>query len=348
MRTVQFIPQVKQLRKARESLDIFVRVAAQLGMDTIEVELEARLCHDETQPARALGFRPPAPRGGRATPRGHPHPVVRGMARRTAHAARPARPGSLRDSHRVRHPAAGVHGTYARLGPPAVRLMARRIPRTEPLPAAGLPRHRAVVALDIERSTSRPDPVKAELRSTLYEVFDVALLEAGIRRQYRDRFIDRGDGILALIHPVDQAPTAALLKTAIPALSQLLTDYNASLPRASRAQRQLRIRAVVHAGEVNYDANGCFGEALNVAFRLLDSAHVKKALQAAADPLILVISGDIYRAIVRHGYDGIDQRAFHPLIRVRIGGYRYPGWIHIPGQAARNQVTEIASYRQPA
>jgi GTP pyrophosphokinase len=41
MRTVQFIPQAKQLRKARESLDIFVRVAAQLGMDTIEVELEA-------------------------------------------------------------------------------------------------------------------------------------------------------------------------------------------------------------------------------------------------------------------------------------------------------------------
>jgi hypothetical protein len=41
MRTVPFIPQVKQLRKARESLDIFTRVAAQLGMDTIEAELEA-------------------------------------------------------------------------------------------------------------------------------------------------------------------------------------------------------------------------------------------------------------------------------------------------------------------
>jgi hypothetical protein len=70
--------------------------------------------------------------------------------------------------------------------------VARMLPRAEPLPAAGLPRHRAVVALDIERSTSRPDPVKAQLRSTLYEVFDAALLEAGIRRQYRDRFIDRG------------------------------------------------------------------------------------------------------------------------------------------------------------
>ena len=40
MRTVQFIPQVKQLRKARESLDIFVPVAAQLSMDMIEAELE--------------------------------------------------------------------------------------------------------------------------------------------------------------------------------------------------------------------------------------------------------------------------------------------------------------------
>jgi class 3 adenylate cyclase len=226
--------------------------------------------------------------------------------------------------------------------------MARALPQTQALPAAGLPRHRAVVALDIERSTSRPDPVKAELRSKLYEVFDAALLEAGIRRQYRDRFIDRGDGILALIHPVDQAPKAALLKTAIPALSQLLTDYNVSLPGASRMQRELRVRVVVHAGEVHYDANGCFGEALDIAFRLLDAAYVKKTLQASADPLILVISGDIYRAIVRHGYDGIDQCAFHPLVRVRIAGNRYPGWIHIPGKPAYRQVTEIASYRQPA
>jgi class 3 adenylate cyclase len=222
------------------------------------------------------------------------------------------------------------------------------LPRTEPLPAAGLPRHRAIVALDIERSTSRPDPVKAELRSKIYELFDAALRSAGILRRHRDRFTDRGDGILALIHPVDQAPKAILLTTAIPALSQLLTDHNASLPRSSRLQRQLRVRVVVHAGEVHYDANGCFGEALDIAFRLLDAAHVKKALRTASDPLTLVISGDIYRAVVRHGYDGIEQRAFHPLVRVHIAGNRYPGWIHIPGQPVQHQVTEIASYRQPA
>jgi len=179
-------------------------------------------------------------------------------------------------------------------------------------------------------------------------VFDAALLEAGIRRHDRDRFIDRGDGILALIHPVDHAPKAALLKTAIPALSQLLTEHNANLPRAGRAQRQLRVRVVLHAGEVHYDANGCFGEALDIAFRLLDATCVKKALHASADPLTLVISGDIYRAIVRHGYDGIDQCAFYPLVRVRIAGSRCPGWIYIPGKPAHDQVTEIASYRRPA
>jgi (p)ppGpp synthase/HD superfamily hydrolase len=40
MRTVQYIPKAKQLRKARESLDIFAPVAARLSMGTIEAELE--------------------------------------------------------------------------------------------------------------------------------------------------------------------------------------------------------------------------------------------------------------------------------------------------------------------
>jgi hypothetical protein len=66
----------------------------------------------------------------------------------------------------------------------------------------------------------------------------------------------------------------------------------------------------MHAGEVHYDDNGCFGEALDIAFRLLGAPGVKKALRTAADPLTLVISDDIYRTIVRHSYDGIDPRSF--------------------------------------
>ena len=217
----------------------------------------------------------------------------------------------------------------------------------EPHPATCLPQYRLILALDIEQSTCRPDPVKAEFRTSLYELFDEALRSAGIQRRHRDAFIDRGDGVLALIHPVDQVPKAILLTHAIPALNRLLTDYNASLPRG-RPQYQLRIRVVMHAGEVQYDAHGCFGEALDIAFRLLDASHVKKALKVAADPLALVISGDIYRSIVRHGYGGIDQEAYHPRVRVHVGGNLYPGWINVPGKSAERQVTGMADYRQSA
>jgi hypothetical protein len=82
----------------------------------------------------------------------------------------------------------------------------------EPACVIGLPHHRTIVALDIEMSTNRTDPVKAELRGKMYELFDAALCSAGIHRRHRDRFIDRGDGILALIHPVDKAPKTILLE----------------------------------------------------------------------------------------------------------------------------------------
>jgi class 3 adenylate cyclase len=223
-----------------------------------------------------------------------------------------------------------------------------------PSQAPGLPRYRAIVALDIESSTTRPNPVKGELRDKAYELFDMALCTAGIDKRYRDRFIDRGDGILALIHPVDQAPKALLLNRVVPLLSRLLAEYNTSLPRHSQPQRQLRVRVVIHAGEIHYDANGCFGEALDVAFRLLDAARVKRALRDAADPLVLVISGDIHSTVVRHGYDGIDHQAFASLVRVHVAGRRYPGWIHLAEPATRHHVpqldsvTQIASYRRPA
>ena len=48
----------------------------------------------------------------------------------------------------------------------------------------------------------------------------------------------------------------------------------------------------------------------------------------------------------RQGHD--DRRTFRPLVRVHIAGNHYPGWIHIPGQPGQHQVTEMATYRQPA
>jgi class 3 adenylate cyclase len=212
---------------------------------------------------------------------------------------------------------------------------------------AVLAHHRTIIALDIEQSTRRTDPVKAELRDKVYELLEMALRSTGIYPRHRDRFVDRGDGVLVLIHPVKQAPKAILLNRAIPALGRLLADYNAGLPRTS-VSYQLRVRIVLHAGEVRYDSHGCFGEALDVAFRLLDDARTKKALRVAAYPLALVVSGDIYSSVVRHEYNGIDQPPFQSLGYIQVAGNRHPGWIQVSEPTTGHRLIEMAEYRKRA
>jgi hypothetical protein len=245
MQTIRFLPQAKQQRKARESLDIFVPVSEQLRLHAVTSELE-----------------------------------------------------TLASATLTRGQVAG-HGLLRR-------------PRAH---------QRTIVALDIERSASRPDPVKAELRTTMYDLFDAALRAAGIQPRHRDRFADRGDGFLALIHQVGRVPEV-LLRRVIPAFGLLLAEYNAARPPL----RQLRIRVVVHAGLVHYDANGCFGEALDTAFRLLDATSVKQALRTASTPLALVVPVGLCGS-VRCGQAG------RP-VSVEVAGHRQQGLIQTLGRSS--------------
>ena len=125
-------------------------------------------------------------------------------------------------------------------------------------------------------------------------------------------------------------PKTLLLNPLVPTLVALLADRNASLASADRYCRELRLRAVIHAGEVHCDGKGYFGEALDVAFRLLDARRVKDCLRQAVAPLVLVVSENIYWSIVRHEYEGIPGNTFEPLVRVTVAGRRHQGWVHIP------------------
>jgi len=246
MQTIRFLPQPKQQRKARESLDIFVPVSERLRLHTVTSELETLASATLTR-GQLAGY---------------------GLLRR---------------------------------------------PRAH---------QRTIVGLDIESSTSRPDDVKAELRQTMYALFDAALRAAGIQPRHRDRFADRGDGFLALIHPVGHTPKA-LLRRVIPAFGLLLAEHNVGRP----LQRQLRVRVVVHAGMVFYDANGCFGETLDAAFRLLDAPSVKGALQAAQAPLVLVVSAGL-DGFVHTGEPGRASSA----VSVQVGGNEHEGRVSLlPG-----------------
>ncbi|QFU92735.1 adenylate/guanylate cyclase domain-containing protein [Amycolatopsis sp. YIM 10] len=184
-----------------------------------------------------------------------------------------------------------------------------------------LPRHRTVVAVDVEGSTRRTNHRRARMREALYDLVENALLAAGIAEGHRDPLIDRGDGILILIRPADSVPKAIILSRMIPALAALLATH------ARQNPSRLRLRAAVHTGEVHYDRHGCYGDAIDLTFRLLDAPHLKSALAAAPDELAVVASEDVYRAVIRHEYDGLDKRTFRPEIDVRMGGERYLGWV---------------------
>jgi hypothetical protein len=121
-----------------------------------------------------------------------------------------------------------------------------------------------------------------------------------------------------------------LLNPLVPSLVTLLADYNDSLATAERRRRELRLRIVIHSGEIHCDGKGYFGEALDVAFRLLDAPRVKGCLREAVTPLVLVVSEDIYWSIVRHEYEGIAGSTFEPLVRVTVAGRRRQGWVHVP------------------
>lgn len=170
------------------------------------------------------------------------------------------------------------------------------------------------MALDIEGSTSMTNPVKLRIRHRTYEVFGTALDAAGIR-EFCDPLTDRGDGLLALLQPADAAPKTLVLNTVMPVLGKLLAD------------EEFRLRAAVHAGEVHIDRYGPFGEAVDVTCRLLDAPRTKRALRMASAPLVVVVSDEIYRSVVCHGYSGIDRLAFATCTRVRVGGRSYQGWV---------------------
>lgn len=201
--------------------------------------------------------------------------------------------------------------------------------RDDVAPAEGRrpePHHRSIIGVDIEDATARTNVVRGALRGLMYSMVEQAMALAGISDRYQDDWVDTGDGVLVFVHPADHLPKTLLANTFIPTLGMLLTRHNSQHPDLS-----FRLRAVVHAGEIHFDERGAFGEAMDLSFRLLNAAQLKKRLkQVAAANLILVVSDYFYQSVIRHGYDGINERDFERAIQVRLGNHRHRGWVHVP------------------
>jgi class 3 adenylate cyclase len=203
------------------------------------------------------------------------------------------------------------------------------------------PMYRSILAVDIEGSTKRNNRVKEELRYELYRLVGEALVVTGIGTQhYHHPFTDRGDGFLVLLRPADELPKRLLLSHLIPALARLLAAYNSSVSPCDQS-RVIRLRAVIHAGEVLYDGKGYFSEDLDVAFRLLDAPRFKSELKSATVPLALVTSDYIYQAVIKQGYEGIDDQEYRPLVTVNVGDQRRKGWVHLPAAGGISAVPTL-------
>jgi hypothetical protein len=185
-----------------------------------------------------------------------------------------------------------------------------------------------MIAVDIEGSTTRNNYDTAILRNDLYDIFEAALEACGITKDLRDQPTDRGDGLIAFIHPVDQAPKTLVVSTFIPALHRLLGKHAADHPK-----REFRLRVAIHAGDAHFDPRGAFGEDVNITARLVDAPELKEALRQTCEPLVLVVSDHIHRSVVRQGYDGIDEETFKPLVQLDVGGQPYRGWVQLSTEA---------------
>ena len=176
------------------------------------------------------------------------------------------------------------------------------------------PVHRLIFAVDIEGSTERNNLAKGQLRRDPVRTARPRSGDDRDRRPAPGAVTDRGDSVLVLIKPHDEVPKTLVLGLLVPTLTALLAEYNAS---ATRPELRMRLRAVVHAGEVHEDNQGFYGDDLDSAFRLLEAPRLKKALrEAPAAPLILVVSEEIFHGIVEQGY--LEDALFRPLVRVRV------------------------------
>ena len=203
------------------------------------------------------------------------------------------------------------------------------------------PCYRNIFGVDVESSTTRTNSAKARMRDAMYTLVTETFVRNGVSEDHHEPFIDRGDGLLVLLRPADRVPKTLLLRSVVPVLSRLIDEHNTYRP-----EDRLRMRAVLHAGEVHFDTRAPFGEALDVACRLLESPVTKRALRRTTAPLVLAVSDIIHDSVVRHGYDGIDPLTFTAFMTKRNTATWDSGWLHEPSGAGRSFLGDVP--RQPS
>jgi RNA polymerase sigma factor (sigma-70 family) len=187
--------------------------------------------------------------------------------------------------------------------------------------ASALALNRAILCVDIEGFAAlQADSDRLAARDALYRAFDIALAKAGAPRQ--GNFLeDRGDGVLVVVPP--EVPSHLLLTVLPNELAAVLEKHNRNHPPRAR----IRLRLVIHTGEVHYDEHGVAGEAIDLAFRILDSRPLKQALASSPADLALIVSDQFFRDVLELDA-ALDPGAYRREV-IRARGTRAVAWIRL-------------------
>lgn len=199
----------------------------------------------------------------------------------------------------------------------------------------GLPRSRAIFAVDTEKFTRNPSARQPGLREAIPELLRAALATSGLAEVWDDRTFPQGtgDGVVFLV-PEERAPF--LLDPLLDTLQQVLEEYDRRLRSQDRNLR-LRLRVAVNIGPVA-DADEqreAVGTPVNDTFRLLDSGSVRDELKHSNPDITLlaaIVSQRVFEDVVRGGFTpGLPPDRFrHVIAEVNGKEFAQPAWIYVP------------------
>lgn len=151
--------------------------------------------------------------------------------------------------------------------------------------------HHTIIAVDVEGFGARDDFHQHLVRDGLNAAVRQAFEHCGL--SWGDCYHeDRGDGLIALA-PTD-ASNRRIAECLPNELAARLREHNAGVDEAAR----IRMRVVVHFGEVERDEHGLSSRAVVHAFRLLDSSAVRAALAGSHGLLALITSAEFFRDVI--------------------------------------------------
>ncbi|MGH3974566.1 MAG: effector-associated domain 2-containing protein [Pseudonocardiaceae bacterium] len=187
--------------------------------------------------------------------------------------------------------------------------------------------HQTIFVVDVASFT---DPARTMLhhravREGMYDVLHSAFAEAGIDLA-ACTVEDRGDGALILVPPevaksrlADQLPSRLVAG---------LRRHNA----VHSAEAAVQLRVALHAGEVYQDEHGMGGQAVNIAFRILEAPEAKSALRLSTGVLALIASDAFYHEVIVHD-PAADPRSYQQ-IPVPAMEASAMAWLRLPDRVA--------------